>query len=165
MPIIHPVSNYSMDTRFGVLPPPVMPGSLWGGQAPRDIAPSCRVNPTSTMKFTPQSYEHPPKKSSCAECGGAPTSTQSSSPCGRPFNQQTIEGEACLTSSPCPPRSALCCTGACSENLKVSDVSGGTTVEGLADIARAHASYSDCRLRLRERPYLNCFTSARGSAG
>ena len=81
------------------------------------------------MKFTPQSYEHSPKESSCAECGGAPTSTRSSSPCGRPFNQHTIEGEACLTSSPCPPRSALCCTGACPENLKVSDVSGGTTVE------------------------------------
>ena len=118
-----------MDTRSGVLPPPDMPGTPWGGQAPRDIARSCRVNPTSTMKLTPQSYEHSPKKSSCAECGGAPTSTRSGSPCGSPFNQHTIEGEACLTSSPWPPRSALSCTGAGPENLKVSDVSGGTTVE------------------------------------
>ena len=118
-----------MDTRSGVLPPHDMPGTPWGGQAHRDITRSCRINPASTMKLTPQSYEHSPQKSSGAECGGAPTSTRSGSPCGSPIEPHNIEGEACLTSSPWPPRSALSCTGTGPESFKVPDVSGGLTVE------------------------------------
>ena len=118
-----------MDSRSGVLTPHYMPGTPWGGQAPRDITRSCRKNPASTMELTPQSYEHPPQKSSGAECGGAPTSTSSGSPCGSPGEPHNIEGEACLTSSHGPPRSALSCTGTGSESFKVNDVSGGPTVE------------------------------------
>ena len=117
-----------MDTLFGVLPPPVLPGSLWGSQAPRDNVPSCRVDPPVSMKFPSQSYDHSPKESPCAECGGAPTSTRSGSPCGRPVDQPTIEGEACLTSYPNPPRTALCCAGTCPANPKAYHVSGGPTV-------------------------------------
>ena len=118
-----------MDSRSGVLTPHDMPGTPRGGQAHRDISCTCRKNPASTMELTPQSYEHSPQKSSGAECGGAPTSTSSGSPCGRPSDPHNIEGEACLTSSHGPPRSALSCTGTGSESFKVNDVSGGLTVE------------------------------------
>ena len=118
-----------MDSCSGELRPPVLPDTLRGCQAPSDNTSSCRVTPVSTMKLAPQLGEHPPEKSSCAECGGATTSTRSGSPCGSPFNHHASEGEACLTSSHGQPRSALSCTCAGPDNIKISDVSGGTPVE------------------------------------
>ena len=118
-----------MDSRSGVLTPTTCPAPLGVVRSPRDITRSCRKNPASTKELTPQSYEHPPQKPSGAECGGAPTSTRSGSPCGSPSEPRNIEGEACLTSSHGPPRSALSFTGAGSKSFKVYDASGGPTVE------------------------------------